>query len=188
MDIRQAVDDIRQLLDRNYAGARGRSHKFPATVAQEMRGDGNDGLARACRASAPRSDAEVQPQAWTKPRSKNTHPAGRSAAARRSAIASSMARRAKTALFNHGSAEPSPTNSCFTMRRPGSSTVAWPRRPSSANSVDLPLLEQLEITTKRSLSMLFYLNEFFLSVSHLTFLDQPLNYFSEHERMAARLK
>jgi hypothetical protein len=38
----------------------------------------------------------------------------------------------------------------FTIRRPGSSIVANPRRPSSVSSVDFPPLEHPEITTKRS--------------------------------------
>ena len=83
------------------------------------------------------------------PRSKNTYPGGRSPAVLRSAMASSKARRAKAASFTHGSAEPSPVNSCLTMRRPGFSTVARPRRPGSANSFDLPPLKHPEITTKR---------------------------------------
>ena len=60
----------------------------------------------------------------------------------------SMARRANAAASTHGSAEPSPDSSSSTIWRPGSVTVAWPRRASSFSRVDLPPPEHPEITTK----------------------------------------
>ena len=44
-------------------------------------------------------------------------------------------------------------SSSATIRRPGSSTVAKPRRRSSTNNVDLPPLEQPEIVTKFSMGI-----------------------------------
>jgi hypothetical protein len=72
-------------------------------------------------------------------------------AASRSASAMATARRAKAAGSTQGKAAPSPARSSRTIRRPGSSTTAWPRRASSASRVDLPPPEQPEITTKRSM-------------------------------------
>jgi hypothetical protein len=63
-----------------------------------------------------------------------------------------MGRRAKAVASIQGSAEPSPFSSSLTIRRPGSSTTACPRRPSSATSVDLPPPEHPEITTNGSKS------------------------------------
>jgi hypothetical protein len=61
-----------------------------------------------------------------------------------------MVRRAKAISSTHGNARPSPSSSSLTIRRPGSSTVAYPRRPSSVSSVDFPPPEQPEMTTRRS--------------------------------------
>jgi hypothetical protein len=49
---------------------------------------------------------------------------------------------------SHGRAVPPRAISSRTTRRPGSSTVECPRRASSSIRVDLPPLEQPEITTK----------------------------------------
>src|SRR6185503_8239547 len=53
----------------------------------------------------------------------------------------------------HGRADPLAWSSSCTIRRPGSCTVACPRRPSSASNVDLPPPEHPEITMKRSISL-----------------------------------
>ena len=60
-----------------------------------------------------------------------------------------MARRAKATLSIQGRADPPLANSSLTIRRPGSSTTAYPRLRSSAISVDLPPLEHPEMTTNR---------------------------------------
>jgi len=49
-----------------------------------------------------------------------------------------MARRRKATASTQGSAVPARFSSSATIRRPGSSIVAKPRRRSSANNVDLP--------------------------------------------------
>src|SRR5215475_13662756 len=72
-----------------------------------------------------------------RPRSKKTQGAEASAMAR-SASDTSIARRAKATASIQGNALPLRLSSSATIRRPGSSIVAKPRRRSSANNVDLP--------------------------------------------------
>ena len=58
-------------------------------------------------------------------------------------------------LADRGRLFPAPlANSSLTTRRPGSSTTAYPRLPSSPINVDLPPLEQPESTTNRSTLLL----------------------------------
>src|SRR4029077_16057640 len=61
------------------------------------------------------------------------------------------ARRAKATPSTQGRADPPLASSSLTIRRPGSSTTAYPRLPSSAINVDLPPLEHPEMTTNRSI-------------------------------------
>jgi hypothetical protein len=78
------------------------------------------------------------------PRSKKTGPASR-AAASRSSSAIAIARRAKPAGSLQGIGPPAAT-----IRRPGSATVAKPRRASASSSVDLPPPEQPEMAMRRA--------------------------------------
>jgi hypothetical protein len=77
------------------------------------------------------------------------NPAPEAGAEDRSARAVVMARCAKAAISTQGSADPPLFISSITIRRPGSSIMVCPRRPSSASNVDLPSPEQPEITTNR---------------------------------------
>lgn len=65
-----------------------------------------------------------------------------------SSSATSMARRRKAVMLSHGRACPREHVCSCTMRRPGSSTTAYPRCWSSASKVDLPPPEQPEMMMK----------------------------------------
>src|SRR3984893_9480995 len=78
------------------------------------------------------------------PLSKNTQPYTEPAAARL-ARAISMARRAKATPSTQGRADPPLANSSLTICRPGSSTTAYPRLPSSADQVEQHLVQDGEL-------------------------------------------
>src|SRR4029077_12749824 len=117
--------------------ALGLSDKFLANVESGTRADGSGEFCQA--APAPARPSDIEGQQLRQPDLYQRKPdlltfvlrSGQQEIHRNSATQ-------QGSCIHPGSAEPSPSISSRTIRRPGSSTAAYPLRPSSASSVDFP--------------------------------------------------
>ena len=129
-----------------------RSRKSPAKAAPRTRADGRVSLIERCQHRfachvLKRGSGINQP-------SVEEDPAVQCAHRRSVSKGDSHGATRESDPSSQGRADPPLANSSLTIRRPGSSTTAYPRLPSSAINVDLPPLEHPEMTTNRSTLLL----------------------------------